>query len=181
MFLLKKNSRKYIQFRWSWKKLIWTSFSMFWLVLPHKFSQNKWKSQLQFCVAVIGWHSFTGLVHREDKHLSRHSSLLVTTSRFCNQLEKVSLTEEKIQKVKTKCQNLLTKPSTSILELTKVIDLLTLTIQAVLPARLQCWFFDKQVITCKTCSYRDKCLNKRWLETVCQQGEYSQPRKSNTT
>ena len=31
----------------------------------------------------------------------------------------ISLTEEKIQKVKTKCQNLLTEPATSILELTR--------------------------------------------------------------
>ena len=36
----------------------------------------------------------------------------------------ISLTEEKIQKVKTKCQNLLTEPETSILELTRVIGLL---------------------------------------------------------
>ena len=49
----------------------------------------------------------------------------------------ISLTEEKIQKVKTKCQNLLTEPATSILELTSVIGLLTSTIQAVLLARLQ--------------------------------------------
>ena len=68
----------------------------------------------------------------------RQTKLLVTTSGFCNQLEEVSLTEEKIQKVKTKCQNLLTEPKTLVLELTKVIDLLTSTIQAVLPARLQC-------------------------------------------
>ena len=37
----------------------------------------------------------------------------------------ISLTEEKIQKVKTKCQNLPTEPETSILELTRVISLLT--------------------------------------------------------
>ena len=50
----------------------------------------------------------------------------------------ISLTDEKVQKVKTKCQNLLTEPATSILELTRVIGLLTSTIQAVLLARLQC-------------------------------------------
>ena len=37
----------------------------------------------------------------------------------------ISLTEEKIQKVKTKSQNLLTEPEILILELTKVIGLLT--------------------------------------------------------
>ena len=39
----------------------------------------------------------------------------------------ISLIEEKIQKVKTKCQNLLTEPETSILELTRVIGLSTST------------------------------------------------------
>ena len=59
----------------------------------------------------------------------------------------ISLTEEKIQKVKTKCQNLLTEPETSILELTRVIGLLTSTIQAVLPARLQCRYLQLQQIS----------------------------------
>ena len=57
----------------------------------------------------------------------------------------ISLTEEKIQKVKTKCQNLLTEPTTSILELTRVIGLLT-TIQAVLPPRSQCRYLQLQQI-----------------------------------
>ena len=50
----------------------------------------------------------------------------------------ISLTEERIQKVKTKCQNLLKEPATSILELTRVTGSFTSTIQAVLPARLLC-------------------------------------------
>ena len=59
----------------------------------------------------------------------------------------ISLTEEKIQKVKTKCQNLLTEPETSILELAQVIGLLASTIQAVLPARLQCQYLQLQQIS----------------------------------
>ena len=50
----------------------------------------------------------------------------------------IFLTDEKIQNVKAKYQNFLAETKTSILELTKVIGLLTLTIQAVLPARLRC-------------------------------------------
>ena len=50
----------------------------------------------------------------------------------------IFLTDEKIQNVKAKYQNFLAESKTSILELTKVIGLLTLTIQAVLPARLRC-------------------------------------------
>ena len=59
----------------------------------------------------------------------------------------ISLTEEKIQKVKTKCLNLLTEPETLILELTQVIGLLASTIQAVLPARLQCQYLQLQQIS----------------------------------
>ena len=59
----------------------------------------------------------------------------------------ISLTEEKIQKVKTKCQNLLTEPAPSIAELTTAIGLLTSTIQAVLPARLQCWYLQLQQLS----------------------------------
>ena len=58
-----------------------------------------------------------------------------------------SPTEEKIQNAKTKCQNLLTEPKALILELTKVIGLLTSTVQEVLPARLQCRYPQLQKIS----------------------------------
>ena len=58
----------------------------------------------------------------------------------------ISPAEEKIQKVKAKCQNLLTEPETSILELTKVTGLLTSAIQLVLPPRLQCRYLQLQQI-----------------------------------
>ena len=48
----------------------------------------------------------------------------------------ISLKKEKIQKVKTRCQNILTEPEASTLKLIKVIGLLTSAIQGVLPARL---------------------------------------------
>ena len=53
----------------------------------------------------------------------------------------------KIQKVVSKCQNLLNNPQTSILELTRLIGLLMSTIQAVLPARLNCRFLQIQQIS----------------------------------
>ena len=52
-----------------------------------------------------------------------------------------------IQKVVSKCQNLLNNPQTSILELTRLIGLLMSTIQAVLPARLNCRFLQIQQIS----------------------------------
>ena len=59
----------------------------------------------------------------------------------------LSLNKTKIQKIVCqKCQNLLNNPQTSILELTRLIGLLTSTIQAVLPARLNCRFLQTQQI-----------------------------------
>ena len=49
----------------------------------------------------------------------------------------LTLTEEKMKKVILKCQNLLSHPQTTALELTKLIGLMPSTVQAVLPARLQ--------------------------------------------
>ena len=88
------------------------------------------------------------ILYLNEMLLMGHSD---TTSGFCNQLAEIcfetsagdricgaknqlsqptSLIEEKIQKVRTKCQNLLPEPKTSILELTKMISLLISTIQA---------------------------------------------------
>ena len=75
----------------------------------------------------------------------------------------LSLNKTKIHKVVSGCQNLLNNPQTSILELTRLIGLLTSTIQAVLPARLNCRFLQIQQISylSENLSYLDKIvLNK---------------------
>ena len=66
----------------------------------------------------------------------------------------------KIQKVLSECQNLLNNLQTSILELTRLISLLTSTIQAVLPARLKCPFLQIQQISSlsENLSYLDKIV-----------------------
>ena len=48
----------------------------------------------------------------------------------------LALTKEKMEKLILKCQNLLSHPQTTVLELTKLIGLMSSTVQAVLPARL---------------------------------------------
>ena len=88
----------------------------------------------------------------------------------------LSLNKTKIQKVVSECQNLLNNPQTSILELTRLIGLLTSTIQAVLPARLNCRFLQMQQISSlsENLSYLDKIvLNedskielKRWVQNL---------------
>ena len=72
----------------------------------------------------------------------------------------LSLNKTKIQKVVSECQNLLNNPQTSILELTRLIGLLTSTIQAVLPARLNCRFLQMQQISSlsENLSYLDKIV-----------------------
>ena len=53
----------------------------------------------------------------------------------------LALTEEKM-----KCQNLLSHSQTTVLELTKLISLMSSTVQAVLPARLQLRYLQQQEI-----------------------------------
>ena len=48
------------------------------------FASNKYKNGY-----LLGRHASNGPLHRRDKHVSRHSNFLFTTSGFCNQLEKV--------------------------------------------------------------------------------------------
>ena len=72
----------------------------------------------------------------------------------------LSLNKTKIQKVVSECQNLLNNIQTSILELTRLIGLLTPTIQAVLPARLNCCFLQMQQISSllESLSHLDKIV-----------------------
>ena len=58
----------------------------------------------------------------------------------------LALTEEKMKKVILKCQNLLSHPQTTVLELTKLVGLMSSTVQAVLPARLQLRYLQQQQI-----------------------------------
>ena len=78
------------------RKLIQISVPMFWLgrypTNFHKIIENpncnfaspKYKNDY-----LLGRHASNGSLHRGVKHVSRHGNLLVTTSEFCNQLEKV--------------------------------------------------------------------------------------------
>ena len=77
-------------------KLMLVPVSMFWLgsfpmnfdktiEYPNwTFASNKYKNDY-----LLGNHAFNGSLHREDKHVSQQSSLVVTTVGFCNQLEEI--------------------------------------------------------------------------------------------
>ena len=56
------------------------------------------------------------------------------------------LTKEKIEMVILKCQNLLSHPQTTVLELTKLIGLMSSTVQTVLPAHLQLSYLQQKQI-----------------------------------
>ena len=58
----------------------------------------------------------------------------------------LSLPEKKVSKVQKQCQELLQKAQVSILELTKLIGLLSSTIQAVLPAQINFRYLQQQQI-----------------------------------
>ena len=88
----------------------------------------------------------------------------------------LSLTPEKVQKVVKTCQNLLRSHFTTLLELTRVVGLLSSTIQAVEPAKIQLRFLQQQQIVClrKKMSYQSvPTLNTKsiteltwWIENL---------------
>ena len=142
----------------------------------HNLTQDKHQNYNLIRRHTIDWSLF-----RRDTHEPKPSNLPSATSRICHKLEntltpvqeiefldltinsvtlKLFLNKIKIQKVVSKCQNLLNNLQTSILELTKLIGLLTSNIQAVLPARLNCRFLQMQQISSlsKNLSYLDKIV-----------------------
>ena len=62
----------------------------------------------------------------------------------------LSLPERKVSRVQKQCLELLQKTQVSILELTKLIDLLCSTIQAVLTAQINFRYLQQQVQALKT-------------------------------
>ena len=77
----------------------------------------------------------------------------------------LALTEEKMGKVILKYQNLLSYPQSTVLELTKLIGLMSSTIQAVLPDRLHLRYLQQQQIESlnQACSYQaDIVLKSLW-------------------
>ena len=74
----------------------------------------------------------------------------------------LSLTPEKVQKVVKTCQNLLRSHSTTLLELTRVVGLLSSTIQAVEPAKIQLKFFS----TTTNCVSKEKKKNYQSVITL---------------
>ena len=141
-------------------------------------TQDKDQNQYLLRRQAINWSVF-----RSDTYEPRHSNLPSAISRIwinwkeCvftpvkeifepgNQLchSRTFFKQHKNAKSSSKRQNLLNNPRTSILELTKLIDLLTSTIQAVLPARLNYRFLQMPKISSLTenFSYLDKIvLNK---------------------
>ena len=62
----------------------------------------------------------------------------------------LSLPEKKVSKVQKQYQELLQKTQVSILELTKLIGLLSLTSQAVLPAQINFRYLQQQMQALKT-------------------------------
>ena len=141
------------------------------------FTQDKHQNNNLLRRHAIDWSLF-----RRDSHEPRHSNLPSATSRICHNWKRsvlipvpeieflgltinsvtleLSLNKTKIQKVVSECQNWLNNPQTSILELTRLIGLLTSTIQAVLPARLNRRFLQIQQISLlsENLSYLDKIV-----------------------
>ena len=74
----------------------------------------------------------------------------------------LALTEENIEKVILKCQNLLSHSQTNVLELTKLIGLMSSTVQAILPACLKLRYLQQQQLQSlnQACSYQAETVLK---------------------
>ena len=74
----------------------------------------------------------------------------------------LTLTEENIEKVILKCQNLLSHSQTNVLELTKLIGLMSSTVQAILSACLKLRYLQEQQLQSlnQACSYQAKTVLK---------------------
>ena len=124
-------------------------------------------------------YSSDGKNIRGNFNEQRHIDFSASTSEFCHKsAEKISsetitsnrvlglkipthtktlaLTKEKMEKLILKCQNLLSHPQTTVLELTKLIGLMSSTVKAVLPARLRLRYLQQQQIQSinQACSYQ---------------------------
>ena len=108
-----------------------------------------------------------GFIINQKKSVMIPSQIIEFLGMIINTKEMLlSLPEKKIQKIQNKCQNLLKKQRVSILELTKLIGHLTSTIQAVLPAKLNCRFLQHQQIS--SLRNQDSYQNKIQLNTNSQ-------------
>ena len=86
------------------------------------------------------------LHYTRSSHESRHSQISSAEFGLYNKYKEInfaSMSENKIS-----CQNLLRRHSTTLLELNRVIGLLSSTIQAVEPAKIQLRFLQQQEVVC---------------------------------
>ena len=87
-----------------------------------------------------------------EAHMSQDTVIyLLQNLGFITNIKKsmtLSLTPVKVQKIVKTCQNLLRNHSATLLELTRVVGLLSSTIQAVEPAKIQLRFLQQQQIVC---------------------------------
>ena len=58
----------------------------------------------------------------------------------------LSLSQEKVQKIKSQCLELYRAQEITLLEITSLLGTLTYTIQAILPTRFQFWYLQQQQI-----------------------------------
>ena len=128
-----------------------------------------------------------GEKHGGDLSSQRHTNLSVATSGVCNKSKEIStrtttknkkflgliidsqnlslsLTEQKLQKVKNCCVEMYNVTKVSILELTKLLGLLCSTVQAVLPAQLQIRYLQQlqiRMLQQERCYYQQITLNQK--------------------
>ena len=167
-------SKTFVQFLWSGKVYRFLCFCFGLGPVPrifYKITQNS-----SFIVALpehtnynlLGRHVVDRPYNRRNVNGQRHSNLPSPTTTAYTEFKEISvdaytenrvprgivdslimtlsLPEKKVSKVQKQCQELLQKTQVSILELTKLICLLSSTIQSVLPAQINFRYVQQQKI-----------------------------------
>ena len=166
---LDKISRQFVRFRWSGNLYEFLCLCFGLRPAPRMFTKL-----LKVPMTILRKINIKIIIYLEDMLLIGHSLEEIIMSRetvtfllhchletFIKQ-NKTKQNKTKNQKIASECQNLINNPqtSTSILEFTRLIGLLTSTIQAVLPARLNYRFLQMQQTSSlsENLSYLDKIV-----------------------
>ena len=170
-FPLDWNSRKFVRFQW--KRTLYEFMCPCFGLDP---APRVFSKLLKIPVCLLRKINIRVIIYLDDMlilsytireaHMSQDTVIyLLQNLGFIINIKKsttLSLTPVKVQKIVKTCQNLLRNHSATLLELTRVVGLLSSTIQAVEPAKIQLKFFS----TTTNCVSKEKKKNYQSVITL---------------
>ena len=168
---LDRNSRKFVRFQWKG-----TLYEFICLCFGLGPAPRVFTKLLKIPISLLRKINIRVIIYLDDMlilsytireaHMSQDTVIyLLQNLGFIINIKKsttLSLTPVKVQKIVKTCQNLLRNHSATLLELTRVVGLLSSTIQAVEPAKIQLKFFS----TTTNCVSKEKKKNYQSVITL---------------